>query len=557
MGVSIRDIKRSWPLGQPLPPAGILFFYDPDTDAEYKVLPRQLGDAAALQQALALSLPAAQAKLTAGTDPDKATPGQPYAISSDTWNGGADAATVLLMGGKVAGTYARLGQLVDAALLVEVDVAAGTYKAATVDAYTKAEADALLTDKADKASTYSKTEADGRFAKPADLAAIVGAAPAALDTLAEIAQQLQQDEQGAAAVLATQQQHTQQIATLQARGGRHRGTWATGTDYLQNDWVGYQGLTYYAKADFTSGSSFDASKWTQFGAGLTPQQVQALNPLTYPVMGRPAASGVLTGYATLNAAISAGCAGIFLNQDITLAANTPASFYHLYSNRATINIPDGLSLRVLSAGSLNNTRLVASGPNATGRVALVAAATWDTAADVLQVVDCELPSIYFDGSNNAAVLRGSTQVDAVSAKNGAAATLFYYDAAQATVLSASAQDITVTDRRPGAPSGGSEELQLYTADSNTRVVPLALTAALTIQSVSAIAARNAQAISFQVNKYSTGAWVAGAERTTLAEANADIAALTAADYQNGAELLFKVTPIDTTKAARGIAVIMR
>lgn len=43
---------------------------------------------------------------------------------------------------------------------------------------------------------------------------LVNGAPAALDTLAEISSQLAADEQGAAAMLATQNQHTQQLANL-------------------------------------------------------------------------------------------------------------------------------------------------------------------------------------------------------------------------------------------------------------------------------------------------------------------------------------------------------
>ncbi|MDB5269648.1 MAG: hypothetical protein JWP58_2688 [Hymenobacter sp.] len=43
---------------------------------------------------------------------------------------------------------------------------------------------------------------------------LVAGAPAALDTLAEISSQLAADAQGAAALLATQNQHTQQLATL-------------------------------------------------------------------------------------------------------------------------------------------------------------------------------------------------------------------------------------------------------------------------------------------------------------------------------------------------------
>jgi hypothetical protein len=51
------------------------------------------------------------------------------------------------------------------------------------------------------------------FATRQDIAGIVGAAPAALDTLEELARQLQADEVGTAAMLATLTQHTQQLAT--------------------------------------------------------------------------------------------------------------------------------------------------------------------------------------------------------------------------------------------------------------------------------------------------------------------------------------------------------
>jgi hypothetical protein len=71
-----------------------------------------------------------------------------------------------------------------------------------VDVYTKAETNTLLAGKASRQ----------------DIADLIGAAPAALDTLAELAAQQQADEKGTAAILATQQQHTQQIAALQAGG---------------------------------------------------------------------------------------------------------------------------------------------------------------------------------------------------------------------------------------------------------------------------------------------------------------------------------------------------
>jgi hypothetical protein len=60
--------------------------------------------------------------------------------------------------------------------------------------YTKTEMDASLALKAEKNETYTKTETDGR------IQAIVGAAPAALDTLQEIAAQLANDESAVSAL---------------------------------------------------------------------------------------------------------------------------------------------------------------------------------------------------------------------------------------------------------------------------------------------------------------------------------------------------------------------
>jgi hypothetical protein len=62
------------------------------------------------------------------------------------------------------------------------------------DAYTKTQSDASLALKAEKNVTYTKTETDGR------IQAIVGAAPAALDTLQEIAAQLANDESAVSAL---------------------------------------------------------------------------------------------------------------------------------------------------------------------------------------------------------------------------------------------------------------------------------------------------------------------------------------------------------------------
>jgi hypothetical protein len=65
----------------------------------------------------------------------------------------------------------------------------------------------------DAADTALSTALAGKASKQ-DVANIIGAAPAALDTLAEIAAQLATDENGAAAMLATLNQHTTFIGTL-------------------------------------------------------------------------------------------------------------------------------------------------------------------------------------------------------------------------------------------------------------------------------------------------------------------------------------------------------
>ena len=109
-------------------------------------------------------------------------------------------------------------------------------------------------------------------------------------------------------------------STQAAVGGRNRGPWAAATLYQPFDWVTQTGLTYYANSDFTSGATFDATQWTQFGAGLTPAQVLALNPLTYPVMGLSATG--LKGYDTFEAAVAAREANITLNRNVTLTKNT-------------------------------------------------------------------------------------------------------------------------------------------------------------------------------------------------------------------------------------------
>jgi hypothetical protein len=74
--------------------------------------------------------------------------------------------------------------------------AALALKADKATTYTKTEVDTAVGLKANQTTTYTKTETDSR------IQSVVGAAPAALDTLAEIAAQLSNDESAAAALTA-------------------------------------------------------------------------------------------------------------------------------------------------------------------------------------------------------------------------------------------------------------------------------------------------------------------------------------------------------------------
>jgi hypothetical protein len=120
----------------------------------------------------------------------------------------ADSATVTALSGVVStkadksSTYSKTE--VDTAVALkadksttysktEVDTAVGV-KADKSTTYTKTEVDTAVALKAAQATTYTKTETDAR------IQAVVGAAPAALDTLVEIAAQLASDESAVAAL---------------------------------------------------------------------------------------------------------------------------------------------------------------------------------------------------------------------------------------------------------------------------------------------------------------------------------------------------------------------
>jgi hypothetical protein len=151
-----------------------------------------------------LTLAAAQAALAAA--PPTVLPGLLYGISSPDWDGLSTPATVYVAGLN-AGAFGLVGVLLRAGVYsaVLVNVGAGT-TGPLGDAYTKAETDAQRAD-----DTAAWQQADAELAQ--HITDLIGGAPAALDSLAEIVAQLQADEAGAAAMFATLQQHTQQIAT--------------------------------------------------------------------------------------------------------------------------------------------------------------------------------------------------------------------------------------------------------------------------------------------------------------------------------------------------------
>lgn len=105
------------------------------------------------------------------------------AVSQILASGGGVSSADLALKADVATTFTKTE--VNSALALKADASA---------VYVKADVDSALAAKADQATTYTKTETN------AAIQSIVGAAPAALDTLAEIAAQLADDESAAAAL---------------------------------------------------------------------------------------------------------------------------------------------------------------------------------------------------------------------------------------------------------------------------------------------------------------------------------------------------------------------
>lgn len=103
---------------------------------------------------------------------------------------------ILASGGITSADLAAKADVVTTYTKTEVDSAVAV-KANSADVYAKSAVDSALAGKADQATTYTKTETN------AAIQSVVGAAPAALDTLAEIAAQLANDESAAAALTNT------------------------------------------------------------------------------------------------------------------------------------------------------------------------------------------------------------------------------------------------------------------------------------------------------------------------------------------------------------------
>jgi hypothetical protein len=160
-----------------------------------------------------------------------------------------------------------------------------------------------------------------------------------------------------------------------------------------------------------------------------------------------------------------------------------------------------------------------------------------------------------------AVLAGIRRYDAAYAKWGKDETMkidfagtdafFSAVAAGGPFAAPTAPGVATTDWKPAAePAVGSAvltELQLN-SQPGSRTAVIKLTSALTLVTIVALAANNVQAYALQVNTYASN-WQAGATRTTLAAAQADIDALTASQYAAGVELEITITAVDTTAEA--------
>lgn len=142
-------------------------------------------------------------------------------------------------------------------------------------------------------------------------------------------------------------------AVASALTGRFRGPWAASTAYLRYDEVVQAGVVYYALANFTSTTTFDASKWVVVTEVYDKTQATALNPLTHPIMLSDN-QGHYVAYDNLDTALAASSGKLMVlngQQTLTVTQNNTAQPTAIVGNGAEILVADGVRLR-LGTGSL-------------------------------------------------------------------------------------------------------------------------------------------------------------------------------------------------------------
>jgi hypothetical protein len=309
-----------------------------------------------------------------------------------------------------------------------------------------------------------------------------------------------------------------------------RGEFSSLAFYVVGDLAVYQGGLYLRLVEGND-AAFDPSKWVGGDAGASAPS---------PVVG--IVGGVETGYADLTAAFAAKPEAIHLHAAIEVSTSLGGQFAgKLFGNGHTITIASGGVLRFsryvsfyqLTTEGAGTLKIIGAGSPSGGTV--------PPAEECAQLTDC-LFSAPFEldaaTSYQGLALRGNTVVENLTAGGGP---VYVYDLAQ--VSQPLPAGFTVYDLRPGtAVATGQVEVQL-SSDSTNRVARIRLTKLRTLLSATAVASQNAQGYYLQVNTYRNNAWVAGPSRTTVADVQADLAALDPADYAAGAELEIQVVPI--------------
>jgi hypothetical protein len=316
-----------------------------------------------------------------------------------------------------------------------------------------------------------------------------------------------------------------------------RGPWEVDTYYLVGDLVTYQNALYLREVEGSDSGAFDPSKWAGGAASASAPS---------PVVG--IVGGVETGYADLAAAFAARPSAIHLHADIEVNTSIGGQFAgKLFGNGHTVTIASGGVLRFsryvsfyqLTTEGAGTLKIIGAGSPSGGTV--------PPAEECAQLTDCVFSAaLELDAATSyqGLALRGNTVVENLTAGGGP---VYLFELAQ--VSQPLPAGFTVYDLRPGAAvATGQVEVQL-SSDSTNRVARIRLTKLRTLLAATAYASGNAQGYVLQVNTYQNGAWVAGAGRTAVADVQADLAALTAADYAAGAEMEIQVVPVTAASPA--------